>query len=41
MIKKLERIYYYLEDEGLIKTYAIGGDFTITQRCIEQQGGDS
>ncbi|SRR5215207_1092259 len=30
--KTLERIYYYLEDEGLIKTYALGGDFTITQR---------
>jgi hypothetical protein len=39
--KTLERIYYYLEDEGLIKTHALGGDFTITQKCIEQQDGDS
>jgi DNA-binding MarR family transcriptional regulator len=39
--KTLERIYYYLEDEGFIKTYASGGDFTITQKCIEQHGGDS
>jgi hypothetical protein len=39
--KTLERIYYYLEDEGLIKTFALGGDFTITQKGIEQQAGDS
>lgn len=39
--KTLERIYYYLEDEGLIKTFALGGKFTITQRCIEQQAVDS
>jgi hypothetical protein len=39
--KTLERIYYYLEDEGLIKTFALGGDFTITQKCIEQQADDS
>src|SRR5829696_832533 len=25
----LERIYYYLEEEGLIKTFALGGEFTI------------
>jgi hypothetical protein len=36
----LERIYYYLEEEGLIKTFALGGEFTITQKCIEQQGVD-
>ena|SRR5215204_1300352 len=39
--KTLERIYFYLEDEGLIRTYALGGDFTITQKCIKQQAGDS
>lgn len=39
--KTLERIYYYLEDEGFIKTFALGGDFTITQKCIEQQAGNS
>jgi hypothetical protein len=39
--KTLERIYYYLEDEGLIKTFALGGDFTITQKCTEQQASDS
>jgi DNA-binding transcriptional regulator YhcF (GntR family) len=38
--KTLERIYYYLEDEGFIKTYALGGDFTITQKCIELSGDD-
>jgi hypothetical protein len=39
--KTLERIYYYLEDDGLIKTFALGGEFTITQKCIEQQAGHS
>jgi CTP-dependent riboflavin kinase len=39
--KTLERIYYYLEDEGLIKTFALGGNFTITQKYIEQQAGHS
>jgi len=34
--KTLERIYFYLEDEGLIKTFALGGEFTITQKGIEQ-----
>ena len=38
--KTLERIYYYLEDEDLIKTFALGGKFTITQKCIEQQQGN-
>jgi DNA-binding transcriptional regulator YhcF (GntR family) len=37
----LERIYNYLEDEGLIKTFALGGEFTTTQKCIEQQSEDT
>jgi predicted transcriptional regulator len=35
--KTLERIYFYLEDEGLIKTFTLGGKFTITQKGTEQQ----
>ncbi len=38
--KTLERIYFYLEDEGIIRTYALGGKFTITQKCIEQLSKD-
>ena len=35
--RTLERIYYYVEDEGLIKTFALGS----TQKCMEQQAGNS
>ncbi len=29
-LHKLERIHFYLQDEGLIKPYAIGGSFHVT-----------
>jgi hypothetical protein len=35
--KTLERIYYYLEDEGLIKTFALGGKFTITKSALNNK----
>jgi len=31
-LHKLERIHFYLQDEGLIKPYAIGGSFHITDK---------
>ena len=34
--RTLERDYY-VEDEGLIKTFALGS----TQKCMEQQAGNS
>jgi uncharacterized protein YfbU (UPF0304 family) len=41
-LHKLERIHFYLQDEGLIKPYAIGGWFHITaegrQRVKESPG---
>ena len=33
--KKLERIYFYLEDEGLIDSVALGGTFSITNKGKE------
>jgi hypothetical protein len=30
--EKLERIYFYLQDEGLIDFYALGGDFFLTEK---------
>jgi DNA-binding transcriptional regulator YhcF (GntR family) len=30
--EKLERIYFYLQDEGLIDFFALGGDFVITEK---------
>jgi hypothetical protein len=33
--EKLERIYFYLQDEELIEFYALGGDFIITNRGKE------
>jgi hypothetical protein len=33
--EKLERIYFYLEDEDLIDFYALGGDFFITDKGKE------
>jgi hypothetical protein len=30
--EKLERIYFYLEDEGLIDFYALGRKFFITDK---------
>ena len=30
--EKLERIYFYLEDEGLIESVALGGAFSITNK---------
>jgi hypothetical protein len=33
--EKLERIYFYLQDEGLIMFYALGGDFIITEQGRE------
>jgi hypothetical protein len=32
----IERIYFYLLDEGHIKSFATGGEFTITRKGIEQ-----
>ena len=32
----IERIYFYLVDEGLIKPFATGGEFIITPRRIER-----
>jgi predicted transcriptional regulator len=32
----IERIYFYLVDEGLIKPFATGGELTITPKGIEQ-----
>ena len=41
-LHKLERIHFYLQDEGLIKPYAIGGTFHVTvkgrQRVKESPG---
>jgi hypothetical protein len=31
----LNSIYWYLEDEGLIKPFALRGMFTITFKCIK------
>jgi hypothetical protein len=40
--EKLERIHFYLQDEGLIKPYATGGSFHVTdkgrQRIKESRG---
>jgi predicted transcriptional regulator len=33
--EKLERIYFYLQDEGLIDFYALGGDFILTEKGRE------
>ena len=33
--KKLERIFFYLEYEGLIKFFALGGDFCVTDKGKE------
>jgi hypothetical protein len=33
--EKLERVYFYLQDEELIEFYALGGDFIITNRGKE------
>jgi hypothetical protein len=33
--EKLERIYFYLQDEGLIDFYALGGDFVVTEKGKE------
>ena len=33
--EKLERIFFYLEHEGLIYFYALGGDFYITDKGKE------
>jgi predicted transcriptional regulator len=33
--EKLERIYFYLEDEGLVDFYALGGCFFITDKGKE------
>ena len=33
--EKLERIYYYLQDEGLIDFHALGGDFVLTSEGRE------
>jgi predicted transcriptional regulator len=30
--EKLERIYFFLQDEGLIDFYALGGDFVLTEK---------
>ena len=38
--KTMESIYYYLEDEGLIKSFAIGGKFTITSKSMERAEGE-
>ena len=32
----VERIYFYLVDEGLIKPFSTGGEFTITPKGIER-----
>jgi hypothetical protein len=32
----IERIYFYLLDEGDIKSFATGGKFTVTHKGIEQ-----
>jgi hypothetical protein len=34
--EKLDRIYFYLEDEGLTKFYAIGGDFCMTDKGLKR-----
>lgn len=31
----IERVYFYFQDEGVIKPFALGGKFTITQKGIE------
>jgi hypothetical protein len=33
--RTIERIHFYFQDEGAIKPYAIGGDFTITPKGVE------
>ena len=33
--EKLERIYFYLQDEGLIDFYALGGDLVLTEKGRE------
>ena len=30
--EKLQRVYFYLQDEGLIDFYALGGDFLVTEK---------
>lgn len=30
--EKLQRVYFYLQDEGLIDFYALGGDFFVTEK---------
>ena len=34
--KTLERIHFFYQDEGVIKPYATGGTFTITDEQMEQ-----
>jgi hypothetical protein len=34
--EKLERIYLYLQDEGLIESYALGGSFYITTKGLQR-----
>lgn len=38
-LHKLERIHFYLQDEGLIKPYAIGGSFHITAKGCQRVKG--
>lgn len=33
---ELENIYFYLEDEGLIKTFSLGGNFLVTHNFIKK-----
>ena len=32
---KLQRIYFYLQDEGLISFHVLGGDFLVTTKGIQ------
>ena len=36
--EKLERIYFYLQGEGLIESYAIGGSFRVTPNGLQRVG---
>ncbi len=41
-LHKLERIHFYLQDEGLIKPYATGGSFHVTakgRQCVKESPG--
>jgi hypothetical protein len=33
--EKLQKIYFYLQDEGLISFHALGGDFSVTTKGIQ------